>query len=230
MTNFGVQVRWDGQVVAGVTSVGPLRQDVDVITFHEGGSPVVRKIPGRSDVETVTLERGVTGDLGFDLWASGPLLRKDVELELLDPSGQPTVVYRLYRCWVSGYAVSPDLATGVVTEALTLATEAWERVKPPAAELADGIARARGTEVQRVHLGALIGASVEETARNLTIALDDAQRSGAILLLDEADALFGTRTEVGDAHDRLAPTEADGIRDVLARHTGQIVVVPPDAP
>ena len=95
---------------------------------------------------------------------------------------------------------------------------------------ADGIARARGTEVQRVHLGALIGASVEETARNLTIALDDAQRSGAILLLDEADALFGTRTEVGDAHDRLAPTEADGIRDVLARHTGQIVVVPPDAP
>lgn len=228
MTSFGVQVRWDGEVVSGITSVTPLSDSVEVVTLREGGSDAVRKIPGRSDVRGVVLEREVTADLTFDLWACGPLLRKDVELELLASSDSLMVVYRLYRCWVSGYAVSPDLATGVVRESLTLATDGWERIKPPAADLADGIARSRGSAVQRVHLGALLTGSVAETARNLGAVLDEASQTGAILLFDEADALFGKRTDVADAHDHFAPTEVDAVRDILARHQGQVVVSPPD--
>lgn len=230
MSNFAITVSWDGQVVVGVESVTPLRETVEVVTLHEGGSPVVHKVPGRSDVEAVTLARGVTSDLAFDLWATGPLLRKEVELELLDSSDGLTVVYRLHRCWVSAYAVSPDPATGVVTESLTLTTEGWERVTPTAVEVADGIARLRGSVVQRVHLASLIRDSAGETESTLVTALDEARRSGAVLLLDEADALFAQRTQVQDAHDRYAATEADGIRDVLARYQGQVVVVPPDAP
>ncbi len=230
MTSFGVQVRWDGEVVAGVTSVTPLSNSVEVVTLREGGSNAVQKAPGRSDVGGIVVEREVTADLAFDLWASGPLLRKDVELELLASSDPLTVLYRLYRCWVSGYAVSPDLTTGVVTESLTLATDGWERFKPPASDLAEGIARSRGSVVQRVHLGALLTGSVVETERNLSAVLDEAKQTGAILLFDEADALFGKRTDVADAHDHFAPTEVDAVRDVLARHQGQVVVVPPNAP
>lgn len=230
MRNFGVQVRWDGVVVDGVTSVTPLRASVEVVTLREGGTNAVLSVPGRSDVQGIVVERGVTEDLAFDLWASGPLLRKDVELVLHDPPDQLGITYRLSRCWVSGYAVSPDLATGVVLESLSLSTDGWRRLTPPAPELADGLARQRGSLVQRVSLGALMTGDRELTERNLTAVLDEAQRSGAVLLFDEADALFSKRSEVRDAHDRFARTEADGIREVLAQYQGQVVVVPPDGP
>lgn len=47
MTSFGVQVRWDGEVVSGITSVTPLSDSVEVVTLREGGSDAVRQIPGR---------------------------------------------------------------------------------------------------------------------------------------------------------------------------------------
>lgn len=50
-----------------------------------------------------------------------------------------------------------------------------------------------------------------------------------MLLLDEADALFGRRTEVQDAHDRHEHTEADVLVDRLATFRGSVFVVPPDS-
>ena len=45
---------------------------------------------------------------------------------------------------------------------------------------------------------------IGETEKNLRAVFDAAEASGAVLLFDEADALFGKRSEVKDGHDRYA--------------------------
>ena len=60
------------------------------------------------------------------------------------------------------------------------------------------------TDLYRIDLRAVASKWVEETEENLNRLLDNAERSSAVLLFDEADALFGKRTDVKDSHDRFA--------------------------
>src|SRR5436305_10732464 len=59
----------------------------------------------------------------------------------------------------------------------------------------------------RIDLATVVSKYIGETEKNLSRIFREAQRSGAILLFDEADALFGKRSEVKDAHDRYANIE-----------------------
>ena len=61
-----------------------------------------------------------------------------------------------------------------------------------------------GRNLYRIDLSAVVSKYIGETEKNLAQVFDDAERVQAILLFDEADALFGKRTEVKDAHDRYA--------------------------
>jgi len=61
-----------------------------------------------------------------------------------------------------------------------------------------------GGELFRVDLGTVVSKYIGETEKNLSALFDLAERSGWILFFDEADALFGKRTDVQDAHDRYA--------------------------
>ena len=69
------------------------------------------------------------------------------------------------------------------------------------------VASAAGTDLLRVDVSQLVSKWVGETEKNLAGAFDVAERTQAVLLLDEADALFGTRTQISDAHDRYANQE-----------------------
>ena len=69
---------------------------------------------------------------------------------------------------------------------------------------AETLAASLGVEARRVDLGALIGSTLGETEKNLDIVLAEAEAADAVLLFDEADALFGSRTDVKDSHDRYA--------------------------
>jgi SpoVK/Ycf46/Vps4 family AAA+-type ATPase len=71
------------------------------------------------------------------------------------------------------------------------------------------IALARSTErdLFRIDLSAVVSKYIGETEKNLRRLFETADESGAILLFDEADALFGKRSQVGDAHDRYANGE-----------------------
>ena len=62
-------------------------------------------------------------------------------------------------------------------------------------------------DLYHIDLSALISKYIGETEKNLKQVFDTAERSGAILLFDEADALFGKRSEVKDSHDRYANIE-----------------------
>lgn len=69
------------------------------------------------------------------------------------------------------------------------------------------IARELGTQVWRIDLASVVSKYIGETEKNIDAVFADAEQSGAVLLLDEADALFGKRSDVKDSHDRYANIE-----------------------
>jgi phage tail-like protein len=143
--NFKFRVKWDGRYVAGVSKVGALKRTTEVVDHREGGDPSsVRKSPGQTTFEPITLERGVTHDPEFEKWANkiwnqgaglGMQLslkdfRKDLIIEMYNEAGQLVIAYKVYRCWVSEYQALPELdasANAVAIETLTLQNEGWER-------------------------------------------------------------------------------------------------------
>ena len=66
------------------------------------------------------------------------------------------------------------------------------------------LANSLGVDIYRVDLGAVINKYIGETEKNLSTLLSQAEKEEIILLFDEADSLFGKRTEVNDSNDRLA--------------------------
>jgi SpoVK/Ycf46/Vps4 family AAA+-type ATPase len=69
------------------------------------------------------------------------------------------------------------------------------------------LATAASLEVHRVDLGEVVSKYIGETEKNIDRVFAEAEKAGAVLLFDEADALFGKRTDVKDAHDRYANLE-----------------------
>ena len=143
--NFKFRVKMDGKYVAGVSKVGALKRTSEVVEHRVGGDPsTVRKSPGQSKFEPITLERGVTHDTEFEKWANkvwnfGAGLgaevslkdfRKDIIIEVYNEAGQLALAYKVYRCWVSEYQAIPELdasANAVAIQMLTLQNEGWER-------------------------------------------------------------------------------------------------------
>ena len=69
--------------------------------------------------------------------------------------------------------------------------------------------RELGLDLYRIDLAAIVSKYIGETEKNLRRVFDAAEASGAVLLFDEADALFGKRSEVKDGHDRYANLEVE---------------------
>ena len=70
-----------------------------------------------------------------------------------------------------------------------------------------GIARRLGIQILRLDLSRVVNKYIGETEKNIDRVFTDAQKSGAAVLIDEADALLGKRSEVKEAHDRYANIE-----------------------
>lgn len=69
------------------------------------------------------------------------------------------------------------------------------------------LGKSTGREVYKIDLSLVVSKYIGETEKNLARVFDQAQRKGWILFFDEADALFGKRSETKDAHDRYANQE-----------------------
>lgn len=72
---------------------------------------------------------------------------------------------------------------------------------------AEVIATDLGLVMYRIDLSSVVSKYIGETEKNLSVIFEEAHASNAILFFDEADALFGKRSEVKDAHDRYANIE-----------------------
>jgi hypothetical protein len=86
------------------------------------------------------------------------------------------------------------------------------------------LGNAAGRDVYRVDLSLVISKYIGETEKNLARLFDRAQRQDWILFFDEADALFGKRTETKDAHDRYANQEVAYLLQRLETFDGVVVL------
>jgi hypothetical protein len=81
-----------------------------------------------------------------------------------------------------------------------------------------------GLELFRIDLAAVVSKYIGETEKNLDGIFAAAEGSNAILLFDEADALFGKRSEVHDAHDRYANVEVAYLLQRIEGYAGAVIL------
>ncbi|MEF8875858.1 MAG: ATP-binding protein [Haloarculaceae archaeon] len=89
---------------------------------------------------------------------------------------------------------------------------------------AEVLANDAGLELYRVDLSTVVDKYVGETEKNLGRVFDAAVDADAVLLFDEADALFGSRSAVSDAHDRYANVEVNYLLQRIEAHDGPVVL------
>ena len=89
---------------------------------------------------------------------------------------------------------------------------------------AEVVARSLDADLLFVDLSRVVSKWIGETEKNLSAVFDAAERAQAVLLFDEADALFGRRTEVSDAHDRYANLETAYLLARLERFEGLAIL------
>jgi SpoVK/Ycf46/Vps4 family AAA+-type ATPase len=89
---------------------------------------------------------------------------------------------------------------------------------------AEVIARDLSLPLYRVDLSAVISKYIGETEKNLRRLFDAAEDGGAILLFDQADALFGKRSEGKDSHDRYANIEISYLLERLESYHGVAIL------
>lgn len=144
--NFKFQVFFGNntQAVAGVSKVSMLKRTTEVIKHREGGdSGSSRKSPGRTEYEAITLERGVTHDQEFEIWARkcentsanrglwvSNDCKKDITISIYNEAGQVAISYLVSRCWVSEYQAIADLdanGNAILIQHIKLENEGWRR-------------------------------------------------------------------------------------------------------
>jgi phage tail-like protein len=153
--NFRFRVKFsDGtDYIAGVSKVSGFKRSTEVVKHRSGGDPATSyKLPGRTEYDALTIERGVTADTVFEQWAikawsfanaAGGLesslqdFRRDITIDVFDESGQKVLSYQVFNCWVSEYQPVSDFdsnANAVSIQHLKLENEGWKRdtdVVPP---------------------------------------------------------------------------------------------------
>jgi hypothetical protein len=89
---------------------------------------------------------------------------------------------------------------------------------------AEVIAGVLGLDLYRIDLSQVVSKYIGETEKNLRRVFDAAEEGGAVLLFDEADALFGKRSEVKDSHDRYANIEVSYLLQRMEQYRGLAVL------
>ena len=79
-------------------------------------------------------------------------------------------------------------------------------------------------DLYRIDLSRVVSKYIGETEKNLRRVFDAAENGGVILLFDEADALFGKRTEVKDSHDRYANIEVGYLLQRMEAYSGLAIL------
>ena len=151
--NFKFRVKFgqSKEPVAGLSKMSALKKTTETIEWREAGGPsVVRKMPGRTKFEPITLEAGLTHDRTFIEWAEqvnspqgdGAMslknYRKEVTVEVMNMQGKTVMSFTLHRCWPSEFQALPELdanANAVAIQTLKLEYEGF--TMGPAAEPAE---------------------------------------------------------------------------------------------
>jgi SpoVK/Ycf46/Vps4 family AAA+-type ATPase len=143
------------------------------------------------------------------------VLPDPVTAQLKELAAQVTHRLRVYENWGFGRKMSRGrgvsaLFAGPSGAGKTLAAEV--------------IGNHLALDLYRIDLAGVVSKYIGETEKNLRRIFDAAERSGAILFFDEADALFGKRSEVKDSHDRYANIEVAYLLQRMEQHRGLAIL------
>lgn len=86
------------------------------------------------------------------------------------------------------------------------------------------LGKATGKEVYRIDLSGIVSKYIGETEKNLNSLFERANNEDWILYFDEADALFGKRTDVKDSHDRYANQEVSYLLQRMEEYNGLVIL------
>ena len=139
----------------------------------------------------------------------------DIGAQLREIAAQVGARRRVYEAWGFG----ARLARGRGISALFAGPSGTG--KTMAAEI---LANHLDLDLYRIDLSRVVSKYIGETEKNLRAVFDAAESSGAILFFDEADALFGTRTEVRDSHDRYANIEVNYLLQRMEDYAGLAIL------
>jgi AAA+ superfamily predicted ATPase len=89
---------------------------------------------------------------------------------------------------------------------------------------ADALAQELRLDLYRIDLSSVVSKYIGETEKNLRRVFDAAEAGGVILLFDEADALFGKRSDVKDSHDRYANMEVSYLLQRMESYRGLAIL------
>ena len=141
---FKFQVLIDGKPVAGLKKMTALKKTTEAVDWRTGGDPThVRKLPGGTKYEAITLEQGLTHDPVFEQWANlvnnidGDIamslkgFRKSIVINVMNLQGQVAMSYQVKQAWVSEYQALPDFDAGTTNtvgiQTIKLEHEGWDR-------------------------------------------------------------------------------------------------------
>ncbi len=89
---------------------------------------------------------------------------------------------------------------------------------------AQSLAHELGRDIFRIDTAQVVSKYIGETEKNLSAVFTAAGNGNPILFFDEADALFGKRTEVKDSHDRYANSEVNCLLDRAKDYGGAVIL------
>ena len=89
---------------------------------------------------------------------------------------------------------------------------------------AEVMAHALQLDLYKIDLSGVVSKYIGETEKNLARVFQEAESSNAILFFDEADALFGKRTKISDAHDRYANIETSYLLQRMEAYEGMVIL------
>ena len=86
------------------------------------------------------------------------------------------------------------------------------------------LANELGLDLYRIELSRIVSKYIGETEKNLSKIFNTAQGSGVVLFFDEADAIFGKRTETKNSHDRYANIEVSYLLQKIEEYNGLVIL------
>ena len=144
------------------------------------------------------------------------LVLPDAQLQTLrDIAAQVRQRAKVYESW--GFASKGTRGLGISA----LFAGASGTGKTMAAEV---LANDLRLDLYRIDLSQVVSKYIGETEKNLRRVFDAAEEGGAVLLFDEADALFGKRSEVKDSHDRYANIEVSYLLQRMEAYRGLAIL------
>ena len=143
------------------------------------------------------------------------ILPPDQVTQLHELTNRALHAYRVHQEWGYGEKIAPT----VRISALFAGDSGTGKTMS-----AEVVARALGLVMYKVDLSSVVSKYIGETEKNLGAIFDEARSSNAVLFFDEADALFGKRSEVKDARDRYANIEVAYLLQQIETYDGVAIM------